>query len=249
MLRYFTLFTVVLLANAISSSLLWGEEKSLATTKPDSKPNAEPTNDELEQLVRDLPKGTVETFTRSIQPVLMRHCATGGCHSPESKDGLRLFHVPAVTVAGRRITQRNLYSVLSFVDRDDPMHSRLLTVPLAPHGNAKSAIFNEHQISQYKRLFDWTRQLALPTASVAYQEPENFLPTDAPSTAKDQSPPRVLSKAARKAHPLTAKDRNQPDRRDDATDPFDPEVFNQRYAPNKAAKAKKEPPMNTDEHR
>ena len=72
-------------------------------------------------MVRSLPPGVVETFTQSVQPVLMNHCATGGCHAPQSETGLRLFRVPTGKQASRRITQRNLYSVLPFVDRDNPV--------------------------------------------------------------------------------------------------------------------------------
>ena len=73
---------------------------------------------------------------------------------------MRLFRVPSGKQASRRITQRNLYSVLSYVDRENPVGSRLLTVPNGPHGTAKQAIFSDHQASQYKRLVDWAGQFA-----------------------------------------------------------------------------------------
>ena len=45
----------------------------------------------------------------------------------------------------RRATQRNLYSVLSIVDRERPGESLLLTVPTRPHGTVKSAIFTTRE--------------------------------------------------------------------------------------------------------
>ncbi|HEY2759306.1 MAG TPA: hypothetical protein VGI75_01145, partial [Pirellulales bacterium] len=39
----------------------------------------------LERLVRSLPTSTVETFTATIQPMLLNYCATAGCHGPSSQ--------------------------------------------------------------------------------------------------------------------------------------------------------------------
>jgi len=144
-----------------------------------------PSNDEVDGMVRNLPSGAVETFTQSVQPVLMNHCATGGCHGPQSADALRLFRVSLGKRASRRVTQRNLYSVLSLVDRNTPLDSRLLTVPIAPHGDVEHAIFNGHQAAQYRRLIDWVVQLS------------------------GQSAPQELSEGAQKARPLSVGGKKQ----------------------------------------
>jgi hypothetical protein len=178
----------------------------------------------------------------------MNHCATAGCHGPQSDSGLRLLRSPTGRSASRRITQRNLYSVLPFVDRDNPACSRLLTVPSGPHGDAKHAIFSEHQTAQYKRIADWTNQLAQQTAPespltlhpAAQFEPVNPIPIE--------PPPQVLSQDARKAHPLPAKTQEKTAKRGatrkstaeaapigQPADPFDPDVFNRRYAPERTA--------------
>ena len=39
-------------------------------------------------MLRGMPHGAVETFTQSVQPVLLNHCATSGCHGPQSEIGL-----------------------------------------------------------------------------------------------------------------------------------------------------------------
>ena len=170
--------------------------------KPEAagKSTAGPSNEELDRMVRSLPHGVVETFTQSVQPVLMNHCATGGCHGPQSETGLRLFRVPTGKQASRRITQRNLYSVLPYLDRDNPASSRLLTAPNGPHGTAKQAIFTEHQAGQYKRMIDWANQFA-------GQSTPDSIPTLAPAAPFESAgptPPQVLSQEARKARPLSA---------------------------------------------
>ena len=217
--------------------------------EPPPKPEAAgklvagPSNEELDRMVRSLPHGVVETFTQSVQPVLMNHCATGGCHGPQSESGLRLFRVPTGKTASRRITQRNLYSVLPYLDRDNPASSRLLTAPNGPHGTVKQAIFTEHQAGQYKRMIDWAGQFAGQSAP-------DSIPTLAPATPFESAgptPPHVLSQEARKARPLSADGKKQSARHgaarspskpvatadassDQSADPFDPEAFNRRYA-------------------
>ncbi len=220
------------------------EPPSAATT---SKALPGPSNEELDRMIRGLPRGAIESFTQSVQPVLMNHCATASCHGPQSETGLRLFRIPTGKSASRRITQRNLYSALSFVDRENPAASRLLTVPSGPHGTAKIAIFNEHQAAQYRRLVEWTNQLAgQPSISDA---PVTLNPMFMPaaSGATGQTPPQMLSQEARKAHPLPTAvpgpavkrgaARNlakqpaevNPTVSEQSADPFDAEPFNRRY--------------------
>jgi hypothetical protein len=175
----------------------------------------------------------VETFTQSVQPVLMNHCASGGCHGPQSDTALRLFRVPAGKSASRRITQRNLYAVLPLVDRENPMNSRLLTAPNGPHGAAKHGVFTEHQTAQYKRLIDWANQLTQQST------PETIATlTPAAPVKRTPTPPKVLSQDAQKAHPLPAAAQASTVKRgavtasfDQSADPLDPEVFNRRFAP------------------
>jgi hypothetical protein len=211
-------------------------------------PTVGPTNDDLDRMIRGLPHGAVETFTQLVQPVLMNHCATSGCHGPQSETGLRLFRTSGNQLASRRITQRNLYSVLQFIDLETPQSSRLLTAPSGPHGTARYAIFNEHQASQYRRMADWANQLA--------HQPEQEVPSTVTPPAVVEPPAPlvaagVLPQEAGKARQLPGAGQNPTARRGavrpaarstgDATpasynepaDPHDPEIFNRRYAPEK----------------
>jgi hypothetical protein len=212
-----------------------------------------PSNEELDRMVRGLPHGTVEAFTQFVQPVLMNNCAAGGCHGAQAENGLRLFRVPTGKQASRRITQRNLYSVLSFIDRDNPTTSRLLTAPNGPHGTAKYAIFDQRQAAQYRRLADWVDHLGQQAASDAPASLASAVPFEQPPSDAEPSP-HVLSQEARKTHsPPTAAQRQTAKRSSSRTaakptpeatpappnqsaDPFDPELFNRRYT------AEKKPP-------
>jgi hypothetical protein len=119
-----------------------------------------PSNDDLDRLVRGMPPGSVETFSSTIQPLLLNTCATSGCHSPQSNCDMKLVRVQIGKGANRRLTQRNLHSVLQMIDREDPPGSRLLTAPIGPHGESGAPIFTSKQAVQYRQLVHWVSRVA-----------------------------------------------------------------------------------------
>ena len=240
---------------ALEHRLKMALEPPSATIASKSAPG--PSNDELDRMIRGLPRGAIESFTQSVQPVLMNHCATAGCHGPQSDKGLRLFRIPTGKSASRRITQWNLYSAILFVDRENPTASRLLTVPSGPHGTAKVAIFNEHQAAQYKRLADWANQLAQQSSpEVPATLNPIFMPAATTNAPAMPTPPQVLLQEARKARALPTAGQGPTARRgaarasakpageatpvvsEQSADPFDPEAFNRRYATQKSQSMK-----------
>ncbi len=103
------------------------------------------------------------------------------------------------------MTQRNIYAVLRYVDRDNPLASRILTVPIAPHGTVKTAVFTEHQAMQYKRLVEWVLQLGpadMPESPATIPNNEPIMAETFPDSASPATPPHILPKDARKARPL-----------------------------------------------
>ncbi len=174
---------------------------------------AGPSNTELDRMIRGLPYRAVEAFTQSVQPVLMNHCIGAGCHGPTSAVPMRLFRVSRDKSPSRRTTQRNLYSVLQFIDRKNPESSRFIRACGNPHGTVKQAVFTEHQAEQFQRLLIWAYMLAGESAAQTPQAP--------PSVS---TPRKLPADEAQKAAPL------QP------ADPFDPEVFNRRFAPEEKKK-------------
>lgn len=118
------------------------------------------SSDELDRLVRGMPPGTVESFTQTIQPLLINNCTAAGCHGARAENGFRLLRVPSGRPPTRRLTQRNLHATLKWVNRDDPAASPLLTAAITPHGSARAAIFPDHQIAQYQQIVDWVYRVA-----------------------------------------------------------------------------------------
>jgi hypothetical protein len=162
-------------------------------------------NDELDRMIRGLPQKAVENFTQSVQPLLMHSCTASGCHGPQSGSGLRLQRTTLDQPAGRRMTQRNIYTVLRYVDRDNPLASRILTVPIAPHGTAKTAVFTERQTTQYRRLVEWVLQFGpadIPELPATIPNSQPIMADNFPEGASPATPPHTLPKDARKARPL-----------------------------------------------
>jgi hypothetical protein len=133
-----------------------------------------PSVSDLDRMVHAMPPKTVETFTQVIQPMLVAHCGSAACHGPGSPSKLQLFRPPAGSLPSRRLTQRNLYSVLEWVDRDDPAKSPLVNVPTRPHGTTRAPIFSNNQTAVYGQLFDWCCRVSRaqgPVVHASYEEP------------------------------------------------------------------------------
>jgi hypothetical protein len=211
--------------------------------------------EELDHMLRTLPPGSIESFTQHVQPVLLNNCTASGCHAMQSETTFRLLRSASDKAASRRVTQRNIYAALQWIDRDNPAASKLLTVPLRPHGQTKTAIFNDPQAVQYRRIADWVDQVTRRTRA---EEP---IPATVQESPPVQEPPaRVHRKysasraqairaqvagatpgdvaefpraSGTEEQPMPAAAGNRRSPQHDATtakgDPLDPEVFNRRY--------------------
>jgi hypothetical protein len=127
------------------------------------------TTEQLDKLVRNLPAGSMEMFTNTIQPLLLNYCSKSGCHAARSSSALRFERIPPNRLAGRHTTQHNLAAALTMIDRENPSESKLLQAPIRPHGNLKLPVFTDREQSQYRQLVRWVflaanaREPAQPT--------------------------------------------------------------------------------------
>lgn len=142
--------------------------------RPVGRVGQTPSFEDLDRLVRSMPPRSVERFTQTIQPLLVNHCSTVGCHGPEAKSRFRLLRTPSGRPPSRRLTQRNLQSTLEWIDRGNPAASELLSAPTRPHGSAQDAIFTDRQVDQYKQIVDWVHCVAAgnePVDTASHQQP------------------------------------------------------------------------------
>ncbi len=190
-----------------------------------------PTLHDIEAKIAALPAGAVQEFATSVQPLLLNRCATSGCHGLTRDSEFQLLRPGLRQTLSRRMTHRNLFAALAYVDHEAPAQSRLLTVPSQPHAG-RGVVFAETEQDQRQTLANWLSRLAdqpvadLPT-SVA-KPPAVLLQTRAESI---EALKRSFSKLATEAAPEAGSEGNQR-RRDDnyvPRDPFDPEVFNRRF--------------------
>lgn len=133
-----------------------------------------PSVEDLDRMVRGMPPQTVEAFVQAIQPMLINHCGLAACHGQGAQTRFRLLRPPIGTQPTRRLTQRNLYATLEWIDREDPGNSPLLSMPAHPHGTARAPVFGSPQMAQYRQLLDWCYrvcQMESPVVQASYDEP------------------------------------------------------------------------------
>lgn len=135
------------------------------------------TNSDLDRLVRDLPEGSVETFTHTIQPLLLNRCTTAGCHGPRSDTGYSLLRLSTSKTPSRRLTQRNLHATLQQIDREAPEESPLLSYAIREHGQARAAPFGSRNSAQFQQLVNWVDQISnMHVADTWGDEEEDSVP-------------------------------------------------------------------------
>jgi len=135
------------------------DQMAESSTEPEAdKSNSVVSAAELERQMRSMPLGTVETFTTSIQPILLRSCATAGCHGAGSTSSFTLLRPPIGSPMPRRMTQRNLSETLQWIDRQQPLESKLLASAKDPHGpNQESGAVGLNP-AKYQELTAWVWQ-------------------------------------------------------------------------------------------
>lgn len=191
--------------------------------------------DEIEQSLRDVPKTALERFAASAQPILLNRCSAGACHGVGSKSDFKLLRATGNQQLPQRFTQRNLQATLQFVDRENPLNSPLLRVPQAPHGDALAAVFDERSKRQAEELQAWL--------SLFTPRPNNAAPPIVAGNAgapPKPAAPSVTAPAPKEVQPASAGEalpQASPSAASEfrPRDPFDPEIFNRRFGPNRLA--------------
>ena len=194
----------------------------------------------LDAMAAELPSGTLERFTRKVQPMLVNSCTTSGCHQPNGQQEFQLDRAMLHGLSNRRTTLRNLSATLALVDRGAPQQSRLLTLPLETHGGSKSPLFGPRQEEQVQVLAEWVSLvtgMAIPRRELAATADTTRRPTN--QQARGPHPPTMPTPAAKmlSAQADAAIFDGMPPVRYGVEaaswqpkDEFDPELFNRQLA-------------------
>ncbi len=102
----------------------------------------------------------MESFARTVQPLLLNSCTTSGCHSRRGGDALRLARGGRTRGVDRQTTLRNLEEILRWIDSGEPLASPLLHAATTPHGGARIAPLAEQGSSHRDTLVDWLNLVA-----------------------------------------------------------------------------------------
>ena len=206
---------------------------------------------DLDQFTRGLPSGTLEHFTSGIQPLLVNRCGASGCHGPNAESEYRLARPMAGRLASRRLTQRNLYASMQFVDKEKPLSSQLILQATQAHGKSRQAPIDVRETESLRQLAHWlSRFQQTPTQPANPETPPTVL--SQPDTAidsdvrlvdhqeplassieeEDEEGDEVLP-PAREPPPgkssRSTTDTPAPPTAAGVTDPFDPDIFNRRH--------------------
>ncbi|MGI8980713.1 MAG: hypothetical protein ACR2FY_15915 [Pirellulaceae bacterium] len=201
---------------------------------------------QLDETLAELPKGSMERFSVVIQPMLINRCGANGCHGPAAKSNFHLLRPSAGQMMSKRFSQRNLFTVLQYLDKDNPEESRLVTMPQEKHGSTLSPVFDKRSQHQLDDLIAWAKLLANEPPHAALPNsirPAQTLLTQSGSAAKTggKVPPNIAPMNAgekpdsgkpRAPRPPSIKDiKSEGSGQEPAAprDPFDPEIFNRKH--------------------
>lgn len=202
----------------------------------------EPTPQQLADFAAGLPYGTVETFTRVVQPLLINRCVTSGCHTDRSDNEFRLERSRPGTPLGQTSTHRNLLATLKLVDSAAPDQCELLRPKKCPHRLSTDAVLSLSKTGQYRFLVAWVTLLAQRSAGLA--SAPVVARRDLPDTIRTgpakptglagapvggESPADLMTKAIETSVADTVDESVMPAAHMQSADPFDPALFNSRY--------------------
>ena len=198
---------------------------------------------EMEELADSLPNGVVSKYKRQIESNLIVGCYAAACHTTEQPE-MPLMVIGRYKGVPKRMSQRNLHSVLQYVDFENPLESQLLLSATKPHGGVSKPAFTEGMV-EHENLKRWLLMFATPSAIAKYQAIELEKQQQLESLALEQQsqtelkagePDTSLPGEIRQVSATIPHDPDLPSIPDInpasvfvPRDPFDPEIFNRKY--------------------
>jgi hypothetical protein len=165
-------------------------------------------------------------FVRSIQPMLVRNCATSGCHQSGAGHAMQLDRWALEGRGNVELVRRNLAEVLGEVDMENLEASELLAKGRVVHGRANAGSSRPLSAHQLNLLTAWMH--------LAFDGPPA---QTAPPVA---ATPDVAQDAIAFGDEAMGFDSNVKPASFTPRDAFDPEIFNRRSAARSAVEASDE---------
>lgn len=160
-----------------------------ATSETAAVPKLPANADDLERMARNLPRGTLESYSTTILPLLLNHCATAGCHSVGTQSKFVLLRPTPGSGTARRLTLRDLHNTLDWVDYDTPANSKLLSTAKAEHATCAVPAIEKEESREYQQLVSWVLLATQGTTSTG--------PGAIPASVTPRSAPKVFNPSTR----------------------------------------------------
>jgi hypothetical protein len=205
----------------------------------------------LAEAVSDIPASTAPMltpspeaqtlFVRSIQPMLIHGCATGGCHQTDSPQQMRLDRWALDGNGNPDRIRRNLEAILTQINAEDPASSPVLLRARQPHGSRNGSRSKALATYQAALLLDWLNE----AAGVEPPPPAELEPTAPAVGGETAVPPPAGEGIAIPASPVAATSPTTPVASAVAPPPFtprdafDPEIFNRQMAAAQSARLRR----------
>lgn len=193
---------------------------------------AEVTATPAEEPLPNLPPGSLEQFTRRIQPLLVNSCGTSGCHGGGKTDVFPLDPSWRHGYGDARSTQQNLRTTLAAIDFGSPAASVLLAAAEGPHAGVMP-ITGSRRDEMLDRLSAWATRVAMMNAEELAPPPmaRAIVAAPAADVVRAIDPGRHIDYGVVTASfeaPATPK-RGLQSVRVGPRDAFDPEIFNRKH--------------------
>jgi hypothetical protein len=199
----------------------------------------------LDAAARSISPEALQEFSARVQPLLVNYCAAAGCHGPRATSDFKLHRLYLNERNDPRLVRLNLHAALGQIDRKQVSSSRLLTVPLSPHGGGKKPVFHTHNAEHYRQLANWVTRTVLTTpaklappptvdhyAGALMQRLPIAPPTiAAPAPSAPSATPTAAAAGTMPSPPAVAVPTNEPRpaaAKPEVVDPFDPAEFNRK---------------------
>lgn len=189
---------------------------------------------QLDQLMNRVPDTVMENYTRYIQPLVVNGCTVSGCHL-SNKNEFQLSRRSLNSPVGRRMTQRNLVTMIRWANRDHIESSELLQKAATAHGEMKEAPWHVDS-RNYLWLKTWISQVQQHQIDLGIDENSNLNESGAGTDTRQANHVEMGNTGGSGAGNSIKNDfvpsvptKNGSTNKQKVADPFDPSEFNKRY--------------------
>ena len=189
---------------------------------------------QLDEIVQRVPQSVVSNYIRYIQSPIISGCTARGCHL-SNKTSLKLSRRSLNSPVGRRMTQRNLITMIEWANRDHVETSELLQKSISAHGDLKEPVWAADS-RNYLWLKLWVTEVQKQRIDLGITN--DRVVADSHVIGSNKLANHVQSDTGQSkevgAEPVdfvpSVPNGKAGTKRSKVVDPFDPKEFNQKYS-------------------